>query len=497
MISIFLTAGILGLLAHWLLFIHGEWHLSAAAVVTSHVIAICLLLGFESQLHGSLSGSASTTAVTVICYFVSLYTSVVAYRARFHRLRNFPGPRLAAISKLWHVWQCRDSRNHLVLDRLQRQYGQFVRTGPNEITVFHPEALEAIDGHNSTTTRSDWYDLLYPRLSSIFTRDKALHDERRRIWLQSLSSKEVAQYHPRVLGKVSLLGERIAQAGSQPVLVNDLMQRFSYELMGDFGFSEDFGTTEYHRAHQKQHSALSLLGPFSQAIWIPRLGFAFIPGLWKVKDWFDMLKFTEGLMERRMKTDAKQRDIASWFIQDVDDNPGHTRWLNGEAATLVVAGSATTPPTLSTLFYLLARHPDDMEIITQELSTVDVQDVKAVALLPHLNGAINEAMRLLPAIATSGTRVTPPEGLTIAETFIPGDVKVAAPRYSIGRSRTSCVGKNLALTSIRMVIASLLATYHISFAPGDNGKAVERDMKDQLVAVPGDLYLVFERRQQS
>ena len=75
-----------------------------------------------------------------------------------------------------------------------------------------------------------------------------------------------------------------------------------------------------------------------------------------------------------------------------------------------------------------------MEIITQELSTVDVQDVKVVVLLPHLNGAINKAIRLLPAIMTSGTRITPPEGLTIAETFIPGDVKIAAPRYSIGRS---------------------------------------------------------------
>ncbi|KAL8925887.1 MAG: hypothetical protein Q9172_002040 [Xanthocarpia lactea] len=316
-----------------------------------------------------------------------------------------------------------------------------------------------------------------------------------RPWKQSMDTKvtppgptEVAQYQPRVLGKVCLLRERIAQAGSQPVLVNDLMQRFSYELMGDFGFSEDFNTTDnwgYHRANQKLHAALSLLGPFSQAIWIPRLGFAFIPGLWKVKDWFDMLRFAEGWMERRMKTDAKQRDIASWFIQDVNDNPGHTRWLSGEAATLVVAGSATTSPTLSTLFYLLARHPDDMEIITQELSTVDVQDVKAVALLPHLNGAINEAMRLLPAIMTSGTRVTPPEGLTIAETFIPGDVKIAAPRYSIGRIIRS------------NELCGLLATYHISFAPGDNGKAVERDMKDQLVTVPGDLYLVFERRQQS
>ena len=58
---------------------------------------------------------------------------------------------------------------------------------------------------------------------------------------------------------------------------------------------------EYHTAIQMLRSAITLLGPFSPAIWIPRLGFAFIPGLWKVKDWFGMLTFCDSCMERRMK----------------------------------------------------------------------------------------------------------------------------------------------------------------------------------------------------
>lgn len=99
--------------------------------------------------------------------------------------------------------------------------------------------------------------------------------------------------------------------------------------------------------------------------------------------------------------------------------------------------SDTTAPSLTTLLYLLARHPKDTETIRQELLTVDVQDVKAVATLPHLNGAINEAMRLLPAVLTFVTRVSPPEGMKIEGTFIPGNIKIAAPRYSIGRRKCS------------------------------------------------------------
>lgn len=45
-----------------------------------------------------------------------------------------------------------------------------------------------------------------------------------------------------------------------------------------------------------------------------------------------------------------------------------------------------------------------------------------------------------------------------------------------------------------MVIAELLAGFDIAFAPGDSGEAVERDMRDQLTANPGDLNLVFKPR---
>lgn len=114
----------------------------------------------------------------------------------------------------------------------------------------------------------------------------------------------LTEYEPRVLRKVSGLQERISQSGSQPVLVNDLMRWFSSDLMGDFAFSQDFGMMEkheYHTAIQMVRSAITLLGPFSPAIWIPRLAFAFIPGLWKVKDWFGMLAFCDTCMENRMK----------------------------------------------------------------------------------------------------------------------------------------------------------------------------------------------------
>ncbi|KAJ5473790.1 hypothetical protein N7475_003356 [Penicillium sp. IBT 31633x] len=413
--------------------------------------------------------------------------------------------------------------------------GEFVRTGPEEITIFHPEAYEAMDGLNNRNTRSDWYDLLYPRISSIFTRDRKLHHGRRKMWEQALNTKALLRYHRRVLDKVRTLEKLIQAKTSRPIVMNDLMYFFAFDSMGDFAFSEDFGMMKNQRWHSsiaKLRSALTLLGPFSPAIWIPRLGFAFIPTFWKVGHWFHMLEFCDQCMSRRMKKTLPDRDIASSFIEDHvkhGSDPMHTRWLGGDTATLVVAGSDTTASSLTLLFYFLARYPHHVKKIYEEIQGVDRESPAALAMLPHLTGTIKEAMRLLPAVLTFSSRVTPAEGLMIDGTFIPGIIKICAPRYTIGRlekayihphefiperwysqpelikdkrafapfgvGRTSCVGRHLALAQIRLVTAALVFQYRIKFAPGENnGEAVERDMKDQLTAQPGVCRLVFESR---
>ena len=45
-------------------------------------------------------------------------------------------------------------------------------------------------------------------------------------------------------------------------------------------------------------------------------------------------------------------------------------------------------------------------------------------------------MRLLPAVLTSVTRDSPEKGMEVDGRFIPGNIKIAAPRYSISRSKS-------------------------------------------------------------
>lgn len=145
LISVSLSCGIrsiLGALAHQTLFIHGECHILAPELLIFHSgLFITLLAGwsfFDNATYGPLMKALNCVAYF---YVLTLLGSIVLYRIFFHPLTKagFRGQWYARVTKLWHVWAARNSKNHLVLDQLHHEYGDFVRTGrPNAHTAPSP-----------------------------------------------------------------------------------------------------------------------------------------------------------------------------------------------------------------------------------------------------------------------------------------------------------------------------------------------------------------------
>ena len=96
--------------------------------------------------------------------------------------------------------------------------------------------------------------------------------------------------------------------------------------------------------------------------------------------------------------------------------------------------SDTVSLTLIYLFYRLARHPEQLRKLQTELDSLDtISDFTALQQAQHLNGIINETMRLHPATLTANIRQTPPEGAMISGKFVPGNIVICSPRYLIGK----------------------------------------------------------------
>ena len=129
-VSQLVASGAAGVLVHNTLFIHGEWHLRSAKLIALHILTYTGLIFFQAFYHHTSCLAALAVGSQMLgMYAICLLASISIYRVFFHRLRTFPGPVLARITKLWHVAHCLDSKNHILLEKLHQEYGDFIRTG--------------------------------------------------------------------------------------------------------------------------------------------------------------------------------------------------------------------------------------------------------------------------------------------------------------------------------------------------------------------------------
>jgi hypothetical protein len=80
-------------------------------------------------------------------------------------------------------------RYHRHLQELHAQYGDFVRTGPREISIIRPSAINLIYGPTSTCEKATWYDQNSGNADKVGienVRSKEKHRIRRRAWDKGL-----------------------------------------------------------------------------------------------------------------------------------------------------------------------------------------------------------------------------------------------------------------------------------------------------------------------
>ncbi|KAH0536694.1 hypothetical protein FGG08_006460 [Glutinoglossum americanum] len=188
-------------------------------------------------------------------------------------------------------------------------------------------------------------------------------------------------YQSRIRTQVDLLIARIKELSSPPsspqtpVNATQEINYFAFDLMADLTFSHSFNmltTGEMNDIMRIVHRGQRILGVFSHIPWIYNIA-ARVPG-------FITRQFAEAT--NRM---IKERRKSLAELQD-------------EIAPLVQGNQ----------FDMMQKYP-------------------------FLESVIQEALRLIPPVSRGGERVTPKEGMVIAGKWVPGDVVVRVPCYTISR----------------------------------------------------------------
>ncbi|PYI02741.1 cytochrome P450 [Aspergillus sclerotiicarbonarius CBS 121057] len=241
------------------------------------------------------------------------------------------------------------------------------------------------------------------------------------------------------------------------------------------------------------------------------------------------------LVTERRRNKAARKDLFHHFLHNgVDANIECTpEEMTANANLAMTAGTDTIPtPTAQTL-RLLAKDPHVQAKLGAELDTICsagvALTVETTRTLPYLNAVINEGLRLGYPAPSGIQAMTAPGGIQVGDTYIPGNVEVKVPslllmtdpRYfpmgecfiperwtgempelirdrrayiPFGYGAHSCVGKQLALNEMRVVVARAVHEFNISLGEHYDDDEFLEKRKDFLAVQLSPLYLKFSPR---
>lgn len=418
---------------------HGFSYLSIfCAAVAGGLLTLTRVSGL------STIDAAVDVFITAISFLAGLSISLLTYRLLFNPLNRFPGPWWARTSNLYFSTQLGKSNAYYKLQELHRRHGSIVRIGSNDLSIADPDAVEHAYGLHATCTKSAWYDGDKPLTSMHTSRSKSLHDKRRRVWAPAFSDKALRDYETKVEMFNDKFMQRVSETAGSPMNATKWFNLYSFDVMGRLAFGKDYGMLE----SGEKHWALSLLSEGMQPlalmlpIWLFRMLTA-IPGLEAGFQKFVNFCIDEvgWRVEQARSADEKgSPDIMSWLLKAYKgvDGPQKDPMLQADARLIIVAGSDTTAAALTCLFYHLAQNPTEVSRLREELRplTRGEWSDKDIRQALHLNGAINESLRLHPPVPSGLSRMTPPQGLQIGEQYVPGNVTFIMPQYVMGRGKS-------------------------------------------------------------
>jgi cytochrome P450 family 628 len=433
-------SALLGVIAHQLYFRRGEHTWLApyyALILLLAPLTLYLIhrLGFKDEASQSL-----VYASTIYTSFLTgLFSSLAIYRLYFHPLRRYPGPPGARLSQLWFVWQMKEKVDSAwFLQRLHQQYGEYVRIGPNMLSISDPDMINSIHGPGAKFEKGEWYDQSpYPNLQQL--RDKAVHDRRRRLrYDPAFTAKALRDYEPRVLRHATTLTQQFRVRAGQDVNATQWSAFYFWDIMGDLSFGTSFKSLETGKAHDYManiHSAIRPFGIMSTNSWVGFLLQSLVPRRLVLA----FQDYSRRTIEHRIKNPPEERDIVHHFLElepEFADPETNTQTLTAETSLLIIAGSDTAASVLTFTMYYLATVPGLAKQLRQELEANNIRDdgslsIPSLTHLVHLNALINEVLRLWPPVPSGLHRMPPRGGATVNGRYFPGGIQILTPTLAI------------------------------------------------------------------
>ncbi|KAL4268124.1 cytochrome P450 family protein [Pleurotus pulmonarius] len=396
------------------------------------------------------------------CFFVGSVFLLVA-RTFARRRRGHLGILRGPPSPSWLLGNVLEMRSQAEIGDLEfawvRQYGATFKTGAcwgkDDIFTCDPRALQHIfqtSGYHYPK-RSDIDQLARNILGkSIVSAVGDEHQRHSKIMSPAFSPEQLHSFLPLFQNTASRMAQKwkdLVQIGDRTFNVSQWLSRSILDGTGVAAFDYQFGALESTQTPLFK----SLENLFSDALLYPTGVDLLFTGLWEhipttILQWVveciptkETIRFrtfrgiarsiSKGLIEEKASAslmDGTSRDLLSVLVRaNLSEDPKcqlDEDEMLSQMAAIILAGHETTASTLTWLLYELSRHPQDQNMMREEIRELRAKLPRGTEFtMSHLdsmtftNACVKEALRLYPVVPmlarTAGTDDVIPLALPI------------------------------------------------------------------------------------
>ncbi|CAP98183.1 Pc22g08950 [Penicillium rubens Wisconsin 54-1255] len=394
--------------------------------------------------------------------------AILVTLALFHFTRNYlkpgvtsiPGPLLAKITNLWRFIDVANGRAEVTLHNLHQKHGDYVRLGPNVVSVRNLDALKTIYGINKGYEKTHFYSVQQqlakgrPTPTLFSTTDENFHAAIKRPVSSAYSMSTLTEFEPFVDRTIHTLFGKLDEFVAE-AKVCDIAAWLQYcnKPLGFLEKGNDVDGIIVALEHMLDYSgkvgiATDEIGqmPWLDYIFIKNpLRSLFGGGSTGAVARFARARLDERLNQQRTSPAAKtHKDFLDRFLEAKKEHPTivNDNQVFSYTISNMNAGSDTTAISLRAILYYTLKDRRASMKLHQELTmaleenriSLPVSWKQSQEQLPYLDAVIKEALRLHPAVGLMLERVVPVEGLQLPDgPFLPAGTIVGANPWIIHR----------------------------------------------------------------